>query len=310
MKVAIIDLGTNTFNLLVAEYGENHRYQIFHKEELDVKLGEGSLSKDFISPVPFQRGIDALKIHKKTIDLNRVDIVKAFATSAIRSAKNGQEFIARAFEETGIQIQPISGDEEAAYIYRGVKLAEIPYLKPSLIMDIGGGSTEFIIANSHELIWKQSFNLGAARLNQLFNFSDPITEDQINDLKNYLEQQLEPLFNETKKYKINQLIGCSGSFESFATMIKHKFSLARIKPLAKSRAINLIHFSKLYETLILSTENHRLHMPGLVAMRVDTIVFASIFVSFMIKRLNITEMILSQYALKEGVLQELMEKSQ
>ena len=306
MKVAIIDLGTNTFNLLLADLGENHKYQIIYKEELNVKLGEGSLIKNFISPLPFQRGIEAMMMIKETIDHSKVDIVKAFATSAIREASNGPEFIADAIEETGIQIQVLNGDQEADYIYRGVKLTDILYLKPSLIMDIGGGSTEFIIADNHELHFKQSLNLGAARLKQQFNFEDPFTNDQIYDLNEYFGQQLAPLFKEIKKYRVKQLIGCSGSFESFATMITHKYSLPKIKPLTKSRAINPLHFRQLYKMLVHSTERERMRIPGLVEMRVDTIVFAAMFVNFMMKKFRIRELVLSQYALKEGALQEII----
>jgi len=303
MKAAIIDLGTNTFNLLIAEIGGDKHYKILFKEELNVKLGEESINKKIISPAPFQRGIDALKKHKATIESYDADVIKAFATSAMRGADNGSEFVKRAFDETGIQIQIIPGEEEAFIIYNGVKLAGILINEPSLIMDIGGGSTEFIIADLDGVLWKHSFNLGVARLNQQFNFSDPITHEQIQEFNSYLHQSLQPLFEEVQKYQIHRLIGCSGSFESFANMILQQYPPAEETPAdEKSAIIDLHHFSQLYQTLILSTEAERYKIKGLVAMRVDTIVLASVFVKFMIEKLSIKEMILSHYALKEGIL--------
>ena len=150
-RSAVIDLGTNTFNLLIMDIGSKGRYKIIFKEELDVKLGEGSINKNMISPAAFRRGLDALKKHKATIDSYEVETIDALATSAIRSAKNGANFIERALKETGIQIHTIPGEEEASIIYHGVKLAGLLEKEPSLIMDIGGGSTEFILADNSNI---------------------------------------------------------------------------------------------------------------------------------------------------------------
>ena len=141
MLTAIIDLGTNTFNLLIAESYPGKQYKIIYKEELPVKLGEGGITKRIISPAPFTRGIEAIKKHKTTIGKFTVQNIHAFATSAIRRASNGEEFVKTVFNETGIHINIIPGEKEAAYIYKGVKLAGLLNDQPSLIMDIGGEST-------------------------------------------------------------------------------------------------------------------------------------------------------------------------
>ncbi len=121
MKVAIIDLGTNTFNLLIVEINSDHSYNHIFQTKISVKLGEGGINHGVITPVPFQRGIDALKTHKQTIEKNKAEKIYAFATSAIRSASNGHEFVAKVKEEVGIDIQVISGDKEAELIYCGVR---------------------------------------------------------------------------------------------------------------------------------------------------------------------------------------------
>src|SRR5687767_13746041 len=102
MRVAILDLGTNTFNILIVDLVGDNSYDVLFQNKLSVKLGEGGINDRVIRPVPFQRGISALKQHQQTINEHTVDNVYAFATSAIRDASNGEEFVARVKEETGI----------------------------------------------------------------------------------------------------------------------------------------------------------------------------------------------------------------
>ena len=193
-RIAVIDLGTNTFNLLIVEVSPDRSYQHIFQTKISVKLAEGGIHKGFIAPIPFQRGIDALKIHKETIEKYKVSNILAFATSAIRGASNGAEFVAKAKKEIDVDIQVISGDKEAEFIYYGVRSAVEMNDQTSLIIDIGGGSTEFIIATKEKVFWKQSFLLGAARLLELFSPSDPITSKEIETITDYLQKELQPLF--------------------------------------------------------------------------------------------------------------------
>ena len=174
-------------------------------------------------------------------------------------------------------------------------------------MDIGGGSTEFIIADNKRLLWKHSFDLGVARLMQLLKPSDPITAKQIESLQNYFDEILTPLFDAVKQYPAATLIGCSGSFESFANMILHQSNMQDKLFTENYCNIGLTDFSKLYNMLINSSEAERYTINGLIAMRVDTVVYASIFVDHIIKKLNIKQLQLSHYALKEGVLYDIIQ---
>ena len=156
MRIAIIDLGTNTFNILIVKVNSAKTPTKLYQSKISVKLGEGGINKNFIEPVPFQRGIEAMKTYKDIMQRNAVDKVFAFATSAIRTASNGNEFVTKVKEETGIEVTMISGDKEAELIYYGVRNALELTDDNSLIIDIGGGSTEFIIANKNKIFWKQS----------------------------------------------------------------------------------------------------------------------------------------------------------
>ncbi|MCX6296199.1 MAG: phosphatase [Bacteroidetes bacterium] len=306
MKIAVIDLGTNTFNLLIVEVHSDKTYSHVFQTKISVKLAEGGMNEGVIAEIPFQRGMAAFKTHFETTKKYKVDKVFAFATSAIRSTKNGQLFVEQAKEETGIDIQIISGDREAELIYYGVHSAVEMDDDASLIIDIGGGSTEFIIANKNRIFWKQSFLLGAARLLELFPPSDPINDSEIEVFRNYLKQELQPLFEAVKKFPISELIGSSGSFDSLAEIIAHRFYSPGILDDKTEFTFNLDDCEIVYDSILKSTNSERLKIKGLVAMRVDMIVVSSIIVNFVVRSFDIQKMRLSTYSLKEGVLHELL----
>ncbi len=305
-RVAIIDLGTNTFNLLIVQFNPDKSYDIVCQTKISVKLGEGGITKGFITPEAFQRGIDALKMHRLTIQLHNADKkVLAFATSAIREASNGKEFIAKAKESTRIDVEMISGDREAELIYYGVRDAVEMSDEASLIIDIGGGSTEFIIGNKDKIFWKQSFLLGAARLLEIFKPSDPIKEEEIKAVTSYLKTELQTLFEAIEQFPVTELIGSSGSFDSLAEMIAHKFYTPDILKDKTEYTFTLPDCAAIYTELMRSTKKDRMEMKGLISMRVDMIVISSILVHFILVACDIHKMRLSTYSLKEGVLHEI-----
>ena len=307
-RIAIIDLGTNTFNLLIAEINSNKTYHTLFQTKISVKLGEGGIDKGFIAPAAFLRGIEAIKSYQKIIEKYKVKKVVAIATSAIRSASNGAEFILKIKEESNINVKIISGDKEAELIYLGVRQAVKMNSETSLIIDIGGGSTEFIIANHKQIFWKQSFLLGAARLLEIFNPSDPITDAQIDALIAYLKNKLQPLFAALKKYPVSELIGSSGSFDSLAEMIAFRFYTPKILDDETEFTFNIDDVETIYKSILKSTKAERLQMKGLIEMRVDMIVISNIIVDFIIQSFAIQQMRLSTYSLKEGVLYEMIKK--
>lgn len=302
MRIAILDLGTNTFHLLITSVSKTGIWKKVFKSKSVVKLGEGAIHHNEIAPLPFKRGIKALEHYKKIIDLHKPEKVFAFATSAIRSAANGQAFVEMAKEKTGIDISVISGDKEAELIYLGVRQC-IPLGKePVLIMDIGGGSTEFIIANQTKIFWKHSFNIGAARLLEMFKPSDPILLGEVKKLESFLSKELSIMIDAVEKFKPDQLIGSSGSFDTFAEMIGYRFHNRNVISDKNSYTFNLDEYLKLHEILLFSTIEQRKKMKGLVKMRVDMIVLATICTSLVLQKTGIKKMMLSKYALKEGAL--------
>ena len=301
MKIAVIDLGTNTFNLLIVETDNTGGYKKLSSNRIPVKLGEGTINKGFIGEIPFNRGISALKEYSKIISEQNISTIVALATSAIRTAKNGLDFVAKAKSEAGITVEVIDGNREAELIYFGNRKAVKMSNDLSLIMDIGGGSTEFIIANADSIIWKQSFLLGAARILELLKPSDPITEAEIKTLYGFFDEQLTPLKEACQKHKPVELIGSSGAFDSIVDMMAGEYRTENLSDKTEFN-IDLEKYFPLSEKIIASTYEQRLKTKGLIEMRVDMIVISCLFVNYILKTLHFKHLRVSTYSLKEGVI--------
>ncbi len=296
MKVAIIDLGTNTFHLLIAEI-DGEQPIILYKTNKPVRLGEDITKDNLIIPLAFERGISCLQEFKQTIDEYRVVEVKAIATSGIRSAINGQDFVNTAKEQAGIYISVIDGNDEANYIYKGVKWSGA-ITETALIMDIGGGSTEFILCDTEHVIWKKSYNIGAARLMQTFFKSDPISVGDQLAIQNHLDDELTELIEICKEHDPETLIGSAGAFESFAGMINHDIAINKIS----TADIDYEAYQELALTLINASHEERAKMDGLIPLRVDMIVMAALLTNYVLEKLGLKKITLSTYDLKMGVL--------
>ena len=306
MRQAIIDLGTNTFNLLIIEMMEKTKYQILFHDKVAVKLGKDCIDKNIISDEAIARALHALHFLLNSIKKYDTTKIRAIATSAIRSAKNGDLFVQKIKNELNLTIEVISGDEEAELIYYGVRQALELGKEKNLIMDIGGGSTEFIIANDSQIFWKHSFNLGISRLIEKFKPHDPLLKEEISMLKKYLMQELLPLLNAAKKFKSRILIGSSGSFDTMADLILAKKNDSYLSKEATTYNYDINDYRNLHTALLKSTYQQRLAMKGMVDMRADMMVFGSIFINLILNELQISEMKLSTFALKEGVAYKMM----
>ena len=301
--IAILDFGTNTFNLLIAERKERS-FNIIFTSKQPVKLGRGGIQINRITPDAFERGFVAIQMHMETIKKYQVEDIRAFATSAIRNASNGQEFVDEVEKRFEFKVRVIPGDREAELIYRGVRQAFPMSKKKVMVLDIGGGSNEFIICDDQGISWKHSFELGMARILELFDLSDPITHEEIYAMEAYFKHELGPLFEAVKKEKPRTLIGASGSFDTFYAMMRLRKGV--VTDVGHSRPLPMPEFRRIRQKLIRSTHAERLNMPGMEPVRVDMIVAAVIFVSFVIRECNIKQLVQSDFALKEGVIAELV----
>ncbi|MEO8066193.1 MAG: hypothetical protein ABI599_00735 [Flavobacteriales bacterium] len=315
-RTAIIDLGTNTFNLLVIASSrpspvEKERvtdqspFYILHSSEFPVFLGRGGIEQGVITPDAFARGIAALQAHVATAQQLGAQRFVGFGTSMLRNARNAADFISTARVQCGVEISVIKGDEEAELILEGVRLAVPLGAKPALVMDIGGGSIEFILATNKALMWKRSFELGVTRLRERFSFSDPMTMQEQFRLAEHLDAQLEPLWSIIERHEPHELIGSAGSFDSLAAMVSASKDVD-IDAAATSLGFSALEFDALKDRLMLMSREERLRVPGLPEHRVDTIAIALIAIERVLLAGGIRDLRWSKYALKEGAAAQLI----
>ena len=301
LKRAIIDLGTNTFHLLIV----NHQNEILFKTSMAAKIGMGGINKGIITDDGIKRGIAVLTIFKKKIkefDIHESQII-AFGTSALRSASNRLEVLKAIKDNTGITVEVISGDKEAELIYKGVSEA-VKISESSLIVDIGGGSVEFIICNSAGILWKKSIEIGGQRLLELFQDSDPISPSSVNRLDDYLREKLLPLANACHQYSPKVMVGSSGSYDTLNSMYHFK-STGENAPIEKvGFDYPMEAFIDIYEQLLTKKRAERMAIPGMIELRVDMIVVAVCLIRYLIQTFGIETIRISKNAMKEGILKE------
>jgi exopolyphosphatase / guanosine-5'-triphosphate,3'-diphosphate pyrophosphatase len=297
MKLAVIDCGTNTFHLLVVEVKPDRQFRQVYKQRQYVRLGQEGL--DHIGAAPFHRGIDCIAFFKEKMADLGVERYRAFGTEALRRADNGPAFVEAVRDSSGVEIHLISGDEEARLIHLGVKQA-VPFIEgKTLVMDIGGGSVEFIVASEDEVFWAQSFPIGVQVLFSRFQKSDPILPKEIAAIHQHFDEILEPLHAMLRQHETPWLTGASGSFE----VVEDMLTRAREHPL--HAIISLEEFYPIHEKIIHANFDERMNMPGLPPERVELIAVAFVLMDYVVKKAGIQQIVTSAYAMKEGMLLEM-----
>jgi exopolyphosphatase/guanosine-5'-triphosphate,3'-diphosphate pyrophosphatase len=304
-EVAIIDMGTNTFHLMLATLSPG-KFIINYREKVPVKIGVGGINQGYITPEGIERAVRAMKDFSKTIRDAGIENAWAFGTSALRNAHNGEAVTKRIESETGIKTQIISGLKEAAYIYKGAQAAITMGSEKSLIMDIGGGSVEFIIGNQNNIFWSHSFEIGGQRLLEKFQKHDPITHPEVNALFEFFDNELALLHAALAEHHPKTLIGSSGTFDTLSDIYCWKNNLP-IEDTPET-PFNINAFDDIYEELLHKDRAARMQIPGMIEMRVDMIVVACCLIKFLLDRYHFDALRVSSYSLKEGVLATLSEE--
>jgi len=304
-QVAIIDMGTNTFHLMLATINQEG-FTINSREKVPVKIGMGGINQGYITDDGVGRAITTMKSFKKTIHDAGIETVLSFGTSALRNARNGEDVIKRMETETGIKSQIISGLQEAEYIYDGARAAIDMGSAKSLIMDIGGGSVEFIIGTRENMCWSHSFEIGGQRLLEKFQKHDPITKEEVNTLFDFFSQKLTLLSTALEKHNPKTLIGSSGTFDTLSDIYCLKNSLP-VKD-SPETPFSIEAFDDIYEELLNKDRSERMLIPGMIEMRVDMIVVACCMIKYILSIHTFTNIRVSSYSLKEGILAGMADK--
>lgn len=296
-RMAVVDLGTNTFHLLVAESDGQAGFRHLYRYREFVRLAEGGIEE--IGPEAFGRALAAIHFMQERIVEYGVSKVRASGTAALRTATNGPDFIRQVKELTGIEVQLITGIEEARLIHLGVCQAIPATDERLLIMDIGGGSVEFIISENKQLLWSHSFPVGVAVLYHRYHHHEPILAAEIAAVQHFLDQQLEPLHRALEQYPVQYLVGAAGTFDVIENL------LATAKPTPNSAIVPLEGFFPLFYQLLNANAQERRNMESIPDDRVDMIVVAMILIDYILRLADIQRLTVSSFSMKEGMLVEM-----
>ena len=294
---AIIDIGTNTAHLLVGKIDASGQLHVLDKKRHYTFLGEEGL--EVIGAKAIERLNMALEDFRTITLQYGIKSVLIIATEGLRTASNKRD-ITRLFTEVyRWPYKIITGDEEATYIYTGALQALETKISSHLVMDIGGGSVEFILARDSKIIYQKSHPIGISRLYEQFHVLDPIDQQNIDSMYQHLDEELELLWNLTASFPISpMLIGCAGTFE---VLLNH----ADMRdPKLRSRKVKSALLFDLMDQVIDKTIDERKMVSDLPPERANYIVVALLLMNYVIKRLDCTELIVSKYALKEGAIMD------
>jgi len=293
-RFAVIDLGSNTFHLLIVDLQADGQWNPIFKDRRYVKLASEGL--EIIGEESIQRGIQVMKEFSQRILQLHVEETQAIGTAALREAKNGLAVAKRLTEESGIPVEIIDGDREAHYILKGIQSALPPLDKPCLIMDIGGGSVEFILYRNQEVLFAQSFKIGVALLYRRFHQEDPMSLENIEMLSSHLVEELAPVFNKLNEYPDYFLIGASGSFEVIQDV------MPKIQKEVHWSELDFQHLDAYMSEVILSDLARRRSRQEIPVERLDYIVVAYILIRLIFRQHPPERLFYCDFALKEGVI--------
>ncbi|MGE3621812.1 MAG: Ppx/GppA phosphatase family protein [Acidimicrobiia bacterium] len=303
-NVAAIDVGTNSVHLVVARMFEGAagpRFEVLDRLKEMVRLGSSASDMKSLLPDAMDRGIAALDRCRQIAEVHDARIA-AVATSAVREAENRDEFITRAWKEAGIHVEVISGSEEARLIHLGV-LQSVPVFDRRLVLcDIGGGSTELLVGERGEVLASRSLKLGAIRLTSRFFSGDRLHPAAVDTCRRYVRSTLAPFARDVRRLAPQVAVGSSGTIEALATMavVRSTGNAART---VNNRALRRDELAGVVADLVAApTVAARAELPGLEDRRADIILGGALVLEQVMSELDLDEMLISEYALREGVL--------
>ena len=305
--LAAVDVGTNSFHLVVVKLLPDNSFTVLRKEKIIVRLGESASQIKHLTEEAMERGVDAMKLFGITAERMEVPL-RAVATSAVREAENGEDFIERVYESTGIEIEVVSGFEEARLIYLGVIQALAVVNERIALFDIGGGSTEILVGERGTSLYANSFKIGAIRMTQRFFPKETISKNQVEKLRLFLRGELYFAAQEVRKRGPKQLIASSGTALTIAAMTLADQEITVPEPL-NGVSIKLAHVRKVVKQIIKAKSfDERAKMPGCDPRRADILAAGAVVLQTIMEELGFEKFTISSYALREGIILDTVQK--
>jgi exopolyphosphatase/guanosine-5'-triphosphate,3'-diphosphate pyrophosphatase len=308
-RFAAIDIGTNTILLLIAEIPKKGSFKVLEDWAEIARLGEGVDRTGRIKPEAQARSIEVLKNYLRRCKDLRVSEISAVGTSALRDARNSEEFKARLKQALGLDLRVLSGEEEAFYSYLAVQRGLAIEAADVLVVDIGGGSTELIWGKRERPQRAVSLNLGSVRLTERFLFSDPVRKDEVQRLVATVDDELESALNVWRSEgRACILVGIAGTFTTLAAIEKGlgRYSHSEVHGCRLSRA-EVQRQIALFEAKSVA---ERKAIPGLESKRADVILAGALLIERIMTFFGAEQVIVSDQGIRYGVLHERMSRQQ
>jgi len=252
-KLAAIDIGTNSIKLLVAAVDEEGSLEVLSREKSLVRLGSETLSTGRLSAEAIEAGASTVEQFLRSVEAQGAELVRAVATCAVRESSNSAEFIDEVRRRTGVSVEVISGEEEARLINLAVRSEFPSRFDPLFMVDIGGGSTEFVVSNGSRVLLTESLPLGVVRLAARYLRSDPPNERDRKAMKKEIRAVAKKAAQAVRKAGFKTCVGSSGTIQSLSLVFEGAI-LGREVPLAGHRTLNRQGLKKVYRLLRRTTE--------------------------------------------------------
>ena len=297
-RFAVIDLGSNTFHLLIADCKVAESPKVLFRERVYVKLAKGGVEQ--IAADAFDLGVSTMKRFSEIMNQHEVHQYKALGTATLRQAANAHQFIESVAVQSGLIIETIDGESEAQLIKEGVALA-IPEVSssPTIIMDIGGGSVEYILHQEGMATWHHSFPVGVAVMRRRFQSAPLLSLQDQKNMLTYLDQALHPLSKAIARYQPQIMVGASGTFE----VLDLKAGVP-IHPFASEVDMGILH--QLQTHILEAKDVSDLSVDWIPQERRDLIQVAFVLIQWTLRQVTPQKLWISQFAMKEGALAQMI----
>jgi len=308
MLFAGIDIGTLTCRLLIGRVAGDDRLTEVHSDRRILRLGEGVDRDRLLRPDAIARVVETLRDWRTVINSHHVEAQIAVATSAVRNARNREEFLGRVMQEVGFEIEVISGEEEARRTLLGIRSGLPAGVTTILGLDIGGGSTEFILDRPGQAPVIRSIEIGVVRLTERLLTSDPPTADQIQSVRELIQKETEQIRTLLGELHSTTFVGTAGSITTLAAMAQ---KLTTYEPIRiHNYRLSLETIRGLEREILSRTKAQRREMPGLEAGREDVVVAGTLILQTVMETLGFSEGLVSDVGLREGILLDLAARLQ
>ena len=301
MRIAAIDIGTNSVHMLVVRVREDLSFEVIDREKAMVRLGAGGLDGRALTPEAMSAALQALSKFRRLAESRQVDVMLAAATSATREARNGGEFLQRIERETGIRPRVITGAEEARLIHQAAVYGVDLGSGRAVVIDVGGGSVEITLGTASDVQLARSFKIGVIRLTERFVRTDPLSDRDERRMTKHILSEVDRHCEQITSAGFDRVIGTSGTILSLGAVAS---TVARGTPPADLRNLRVPakQIRRLRKTVASVPLEQRLTIPSLDPRRADLIVAGAVLVDTLLRRLGAEELTLCDLALREGLV--------